>query len=97
MSYQSITEMAGSQSLKARIIAAAAQEGREDPQPWVEQRIWIIVSHDDEWAARWDDANFNYNLTFNPDTGMRPDVITDALILSAVQEIMAEEVDPGST
>lgn len=96
MSYQSIVEMASSPSLKARVVAAAASEGLLTPQPWVDQRIWMIVAHDDEWAARWDDANFNYNKTFNPETGERPDVITDALVLSVVQEVMAEEMVPGS-
>jgi len=88
--------MASSPSLAQRLVAAAADEGRMEPLGWVNTNIWALVSWDDQWAARWDDANFNYNLTFNPDTGARPDVITDALILSVVQEVLADEAGPGS-
>lgn len=89
MTYQAVSEMQASMSLQNRCIAAAASEGSLSPGSWVAENFWQIVSHDDEWEARWSDAAFNYNPTYNPDTGARPDVITDALILAVVQELMA--------
>jgi hypothetical protein len=86
--------MAGSQSLTSRIVAAAAQEGRTDPLPWVQQRIWIIVSYDTGWPAAWDYARDTATLDNNPDTGVRPGVITDQMILTVVQAVMAEEAVP---
>jgi hypothetical protein len=83
--YNSSREMVASESLQKRITASAAEEGVLAPDQWVRDQIWYLAV-DDEWDARWSDANFNYNPTFNPDTGERPDVITDAIISRAVKE-----------
>jgi hypothetical protein len=89
MTYQSVSDMQASMSLRQRCIAAAANEGSLSPDIWVAENFWQIVAHDDEWDARWSDSVFNYNLTFNPDTGARPDVITDQMITTVVQALMA--------
>jgi hypothetical protein len=94
MTYQSQVDMQASMSLRQRCTAAAAQEGSLSPDAWVAENFWQIVSHDAQWDARWSDAVFNYNLTFNPDTGARPDVITDALITTVVQDLLA--APPGA-
>lgn len=88
MSYQSIVEMAGSQSLMGRIAAAAADEGQENPVPWVQTNIWHIVAADQGWADAWDYARDAATLDNNPDTGARPGVINDSMILAVVQPMV---------
>jgi len=90
MSYQSVVEMAGNQSLNARVVAAAAGEGRVDPLQWVQGRIWQIVS-EPGWDDAWDYAKGTTSVNVNPDMGARDDVVTDGMILAAVQALMAEE------
>lgn len=89
MSYQSTVEMAGSPSLASRITAAAAGEGLLDPLSWTQSHIWHVVSAPG-WAPAWDSAKQSQTDDDNPDTGMRPGVITDGMILSAVQAVIAE-------
>jgi hypothetical protein len=89
MTYQSVSDMAASQSLQQRCIAAAAQEGSVNPQAWVAENIWGVVSHDSGWSDAWDFARANETLDDNPDTGQRPGVINDSMILTVVQELMA--------
>jgi len=91
MTYQSIVEMAGNQTLMSRVVAAAADEGQADPQAWVQPRIWKIVSHDSGWADAWDYARETATLDHNPDTGARPGVISDQMILTVVQAVIEEE------
>lgn len=88
MSYQSIVEMAGSLSLQARVAAAAADEGQSDPTAWVTTNIWRIVAADQGWSDAWDYARDNATLDNNPDTGIRPGVINDAMILAVVQPML---------
>lgn len=89
MAYQSMVEMAASQSLLSRIVAAAADEGIPDPLQWSNANVWALVSNSD-WAASWDYARSTDTDDQNPDTGKRPGVITDQMILSAVQARRAE-------
>jgi hypothetical protein len=88
VSYQSIVEMAGSPSLAGRIAAAAADEGQEDPVSWTSRNIWHLVAADSAWADAWDYARDNATLDNNPDTGARPGVINDAMILAVVQPMV---------
>jgi len=89
MTYQSQADMAASPSLRQRCVAAAAQEGSLSPDAWVAQNIWQIVSHDSGWADAWDYAIATATLDNNPDTGARPGVINDQMILTVVQALMA--------
>ena len=93
MTYQSIVEMAGSDSLQARVAAAAAAEGfPDDPESFARNNIWGIVSSAG-WADAWDYARAAGNAgNFNPDTGARSDVIDDAMILSVVQPMVQPEL-----
>ena len=84
MSYNTINEMFQSQSLKNRIIAAAAQEDIINTMMWVESNLLFIVANE-EWTAAWEFAKAAQTLDNNPDMGIRPSVITDQMILSAVQ------------
>lgn len=84
MSYRSTVKMAVSTSLRERIIAAAAEQGEVDPEQWMRENIWPVVSSPG-WANDWAYAEDNYTDQFNPDTGARPDVIGDDDILAAVQ------------
>jgi hypothetical protein len=88
MSYQSIVEMAGSTSLIGRIAAAAADEGQPDALQWAQTNVWVVVAADAGWSDAWDYARDNSTLDNNPDTGARPGVINDAMILAVVQPLV---------
>lgn len=90
MAYADIVEMARSQSLMSRVAACAAAEGIDNPQDWAMQRAWKVAASAG-WADKWTYAVDTYKADFNPDTGARPDVISDADILSAVQTIRTAE------
>lgn len=87
MTYASINEMANSSSLLQRITAAAAQEGEASPGAWTQANIWRIVSSPG-WDAAWASGTTTRDPEVNPDTGARPSVITDAMILAVVQAIL---------
>jgi hypothetical protein len=93
MSYQSVVEMASNQSLLARIVAAAAGEGQVDPLIWAQQNIWKIVS-EPGWDEAWQYAVDTANDDVNPDTGKRPGVINDQMILGAVQALRGIQQEP---
>ena len=95
--YNSTRQMVASESLQKRVTASAAEEGVLSPEQWVRDQMWYLAI-DDEWDARWSDAAFNYNPTFNPDTGARPDVITDEIISRAVKERVEflQSLEPAS-
>lgn len=88
MTLQSIVDMARSDSLRARCAACAAQEGEADPNTWAQTYAWQLATQPG-WADKWDSAKAGMTPQFNPDTGARPDVITDADILAAVQALRA--------
>lgn len=90
MSYQAITSMRNSPSLTQRIVACVAQEGIDNPETAVSQYMWKIIARVD-WVSAWDSATETYTLDKNPDTGIRPDVITDNMILAAVQAVRAAQ------
>lgn len=88
MTYASIVEMTQSVALRDRIAAAAAEEGQPgDAMAWALENIWQVVASGN-WDAAWDSANASATVNDNPDTGARDDVITDAMILSAVQPMI---------
>ena len=88
MTYASIANIVDSASLRRRILACAADEGVPTPDLWVTQNIWTIASQPG-WADAWDYAVDNWTPDDNPDTGARPGVISDAMILAAVQALNA--------
>lgn len=89
MTYQSIVEMASSASLLTRVAASVADEGYPgDPLDFARTNIWHIVSADSGWSDAWDYARDNATLDNNPDTGARPGVINDAMILAVIQPML---------
>lgn len=90
MSYQAVVKMASSQSLQARVTACAAGEGQTDAIQWVQQNILALCS-EPGWADAWSYAEDTYNDDLNPDTGIRPGVINDSMILSAVQALRTSQ------
>lgn len=96
MTYVSIVEMVASQALQARVAACAAEEGYiGDPAEWARQNIWTVVAAAD-WVAAWDSARATSSDNYNPNTGARDDVITDAMILGVVQPLINAEPGPAS-
>ena len=91
--YNTIMNMSKSTGLKNRLTGAAAQEGRADAQIWVDQNIWSLINSS-EWVSAWEYAEDTKTVNVNPDTGARDDVINDAMILSAVQTVIAATAPP---
>lgn len=96
MTYSTIADMTQSLSLTQRVSAAAASEGELLPSQWASQNIWAMASQPG-WAAAWESAQQTATLDTNPDTGNRPGVITDGMILSAVQGIRNPPTPPEET
>lgn len=88
MTYTDIADMTQSLSLTQRVSAATAQEGELLPSQWTAENIWAIASQPG-WAEAWASAKDSQTDDDNPDTGIRPGVITDGMILSAVQTVRA--------
>jgi len=71
-----------------RLVAAAAEEGKGTSQDttgfteWVDANVWTIVSSPG-WALAWESALAGGN----PNPGSDDAVITDGMILSAVQPL----------
>jgi hypothetical protein len=83
MSYLNIAEITQSESLRQRLHAAAAEEGKgapDGPEVWVASHIWQIASSPG-WGAAWGSALAG-GVT---DPGMNEAVISDAMILAVVQ------------
>ena len=80
MSYNNHANIAQSPSFRARVTACAAQEGAPNPAQWVGGYIWSLPTS--EWIAAWASAEAG-----DPggDHGANEAVITDAMILAAVQ------------
>lgn len=81
MSYSTIATMANNYALSQRITAAAAEEDKPKPsEKWAEDNRWDLAATPG-WAAAWESAVAGGN----PDPGADETVITDAMILAAVQ------------
>jgi hypothetical protein len=86
MTYSAVADMTQSLSLTQRVAAAAAAEGEVVPSRWATENIWAVVSQPG-WDEAWTYALDNETLDDNPDTGARPGVINDDMILAAVQAV----------
>lgn len=80
MAYQTIVSMAGDQNLLYRVAACAAEQDAAQPLAWAQNHMWHVVNASD-WQQAWDYATQQAI----PDAGKDPGVITDQMILSAVQ------------
>jgi hypothetical protein len=81
MSYLTINQCANDASFQGRVTACAAQEGATDPNATMMYHLrWPVASSADIEAAYESAVAAD-----NPDPGGDPAVITDQMILSAVQ------------
>jgi hypothetical protein len=83
MSYNTINTAAHDQALLGRVAAAAAAEGADSPTGAASQLIWLVAAASDIEAAY-----ASALAAGNPDPGGDEAVITDGMILSAVQANM---------
>lgn len=86
MSYNTIFQSSNDTTLIGRITAAAAAEGSETPESTASVIRWPVVSASDIAAAYASAIAAN-----NPNPGGDESVITDQMILSAVQANMPPE------
>lgn len=91
MTYLIISTMKDDGWLRSRVAACAALEGIPDPAQWAVQHKWDIAIQPG-WAASWESALVDAPEGFEP--GKQDNVITDAMILSTVQVIIAQEDSP---
>lgn len=91
MSYLAVHQMAYDHDLQGRITAAAAMDGVPWPDGWVARRRWELVANSD-WAQAWAYATD----TGNESPGTDPGVVTDQMILSAVQAAGSATVEGGA-
>lgn len=75
--YSDVWQMRYDEALKRRVIACAALEGQFQPGQW-----WEVVARTD-----WADAYTYAVAAGNPSPGSDLAVITDGMILSAVQAV----------
>lgn len=101
MTYMTMIETAESFSLQRRVQAAVAQEANaanvtiQNLAGWVSDHMLELVSTGG-WGEKWAYAKDTYQPQFNPDTGARPDVISDGDILAAVQPLIAAMNPPDA-
>jgi hypothetical protein len=94
VTYNIVVTMVASTSLTTRCAAAASGEGVQVPLVWAQENAWELASSPG-WSEAWKSALDGMTVNVNPDTGIRDDVITDGMILSAVQTLLAAEAPPG--
>lgn len=80
MSYNTINRCANDQAFQARITACAAQEGAVEPNAAMYKLVWPVSTRTDIEAAYASAVAAS-----NPNPGGDESVITDGMILSAVQ------------
>ena len=83
MGYFEVSEMSGDPDLTARVRACAAQESTRDPYQWTAANMLEVCS-----APGWDAAWTSALAAGVPTPGRDPAVISDAMILSAVQPLI---------
>lgn len=87
MTYANIAAMQADGALARRLAACAAQQNVSKPETWVALNSWKLAA-EPGWDAAWSSALAanTGNTTYEP--GSDEGVITDAMILSAVQPLV---------
>lgn len=80
MSFRTQATLADDYQLHRRVAACAAKEGIPDPLDWTHARAWTFSAQ-----PGWDAAYESATLVGNIAPGSTDSVITDGMILSAVQ------------
>lgn len=88
MAYQDNVEIYLSTSLKMRIVACLTIEGHSDPLGLLAEDEWAFAKQPG-WSDAWASGKAAHGSA--GDLGVRGDVITDAMILSAAQSIFSIE------
>ena len=86
MSYFDIAQMSADYELTSRVVACAAQENEPDPRQWASDNM-LVLAASPGWGEAWASAVAGGNE--NP--GRDDAVITDGMILSAVQASLGAE------
>lgn len=86
MSYLTQAKLAADQTIILRTTACAVSEGIRDPGFWAQQKAWQLSAQ-----PNWDSAYASALAVKNPMPGADEGVITDGMILAAVQALRAEE------
>jgi hypothetical protein len=82
MTYKTTADISDDGRIARRVTAAAATEGIENPDYWTHNHRWGYAAQPG-WAAAWDSAVAAGSETPGDD----PAVITDGMILAAVQAL----------
>jgi hypothetical protein len=82
VSYWDISLMAADADLTSRVSASAAQEGKPDPRNWAADHM-LVLAASPGWSEAW--ASALAADPPNPSPGRDAGVITDGMILSAIQ------------
>ena len=92
MSYSSQAQLAADSDFKLRVTSAASVEVDKDHQPaqWADDHIWWMAATPG-FADAYESAVLND--VFRP--GNDPAVISDGMILSGIQALLAE-MSPGA-
>jgi hypothetical protein len=85
MGYWEVAKMAQDADLTARVQAAAAEEIDGDPYQWTASNMLDVAA-----SPGWDEAWSSALASGNETPGRDPAVITDGMILSAVQAQAAD-------
>jgi hypothetical protein len=85
-SYLTIARISMDTMMRWRVAACAAQQGEPQPDLWASTFSYAWASQPG-WAAAWDSALAGGRPNDEPSPGADPAVITDAMILSAVQAL----------
>ncbi len=92
MSYKSQAKLEADSALRLRVSACAATLGISNPAAWAMEHAWPLSAE-----PGWDDAYASALAADDPDPGGNETVITDGMILAAVEAIVAakEPVSPA--
>jgi hypothetical protein len=82
MSYWDVSQMSQNSDLAARVCACASQEGKPDPQAWAWNHMLQLAA-----SPGWEQAWASAGASGNEAPGRDPGVISDGMILSAVQPL----------
>ena len=92
MSYLTQAHIAANGGIYERSAQAAATEGYASPELWARQNNRVLASQPG-WAEAWESALVSHEDDPTYDPGTDEAVITDGMILSAVQ-LIGEEPTP---
>lgn len=87
MTYADVAEIHADYDLRQRVVACAATEHvSERVEQWVADQAWVLAAQPG-WESAWASAKAGGSTALGADEG----VITDAMILSAVQKLKGSD------